>query len=131
MRRRRTGRTKSRARSRIREVSGTLGAVSAAWRALRERCLPDRITVVLDELSPDPWQHVDLLEGADTFDGPLDCAIAEIPDRFGVRSIRRGETGDPTGPYTGLKISSERVPSLEEAALFRGPRFPLEAVTEQ
>ena len=98
----------------------TLGAVSAAWRALRERCLPDRITVVIDELSPDPWQHVDLLEGTDTNDGPLDCAIAEIRKRFGVRSIRRGETGDPTGPYTGLKISFERVPSLEEVDLFVG-----------
>ena len=98
----------------------TLGAVSAAWRALRERCLPDRITVVIDELSPDPWQHVDLLEGTDTNDGPLDCAIAEIRKRFGVRSIRRGETGDPTGPYTGIKISFERVPSLEEVDLFVG-----------
>ena len=98
----------------------TLGAVSAAWRALRERCLPDRITVVIDELSPDPWQHVDLLEGTDTNDGPLDSAIAEIRKRFGVRSIRRGETGDPTGPYTGLKISFERVPSLEEVDLFAG-----------
>ena len=101
----------------------TLGAVSAAWRALRERCLPDRITVVIDDLSPDPWQHVDLLEGTDTNDGPLDCAIAEIRKRFGVRSIRRGETGDPTGPYTGLKISFERVPSLEEVDLFLGPKW--------
>ena len=98
----------------------TLGAVSAAWRALRERCLPDRITVVIDELSPDPWQHVDLLEGTDTNDGPLDCAIAEIRERFGVRAIQRGETRDPTGPYTGLKISFERVPSLEEVDLFVG-----------
>ena len=73
--------------------------------------------------APDPWKHVDLLEGTDTNDGPLDCAIAEIRKRFGVRSIRRGETGDPTGPYTGLKISFERVPSLEEVDLFLGPKW--------
>ena len=29
-----------------------LGATSAAWRALRERCVPERITVVLDDLAP-------------------------------------------------------------------------------
>ena len=98
----------------------TLGAISAAWRALRERCLPERITVILDELSPDPWGHVDLLEGTNTFDGPLDCAIAKIRERFGVRAIRRGETGDPTGPYTGLKIAFERIPTLEEVDLFLG-----------
>ena len=100
-----------------------LAATSAAWRALKERYLSERITVVLDELSPDPWQHVDLLEGTYTFDDPLACANAEIRDRFGVRSIRRGETGDPTGPYTGLKISFERVPSLEEVDLFLGPKW--------
>ena len=98
----------------------TLGAISAAWRALRERCLPERITVVLLELSPDPWQHVDLLEGTDTFDTPLDSAVAGIRERFGVRAIRRGETGDPTGPYTGLKIAFERIPTLEEVDLFVG-----------
>ena len=56
-----------------------LGAVSAAWRALRERCLPERITVILDELSPDPWGHVDLLEGTNTFDGPLDSCDCQHP----------------------------------------------------
>lgn len=99
----------------------TLEAVSAAWRALRQRCLPERITVVLGELSPDPWQHVDFLEGADTFDGPLDVAVARIRERFGVRSIQWGPTGDPTGPYTGLQIAFDRVPTLEEVDLFRGP----------
>ena len=100
-----------------------MAATSAAWRALTERHLPERISVVLDELSPDPWQHLDLLDGTYTMDDPLACAIAEIRDRFGVRSIRRGETGDPTGPYTGLKISFERVPSLEEVDLFLGPKW--------
>ena len=109
----------------------TLAAVNAAWRALRQRFLPERITVVLDELSSDPWQYIDLLEGADTFDGPLNVAVARIRERFGVRSIQWGPTADPTGPYTGLKIVFERVASLEEVALFRGPRFPLEAATEQ
>ena len=75
-----------------------MAATSAAWRALTERYLPERISVVLDELSPDPWQHLDRLDGTYTLDDPLACAIAEIRDRFGVRSIRRGETGDPTGP---------------------------------
>ena len=98
----------------------TLGAVSTAWRALRKRCLPERITVVLEGLSPDPWQQLDLLEGTDTFDTPLDCAIARIRKRFGVRAVQWGDTGDPTGPYTGLKISFERVPSLEEVDLFAG-----------
>ena len=98
----------------------TLGAISAAWRALRERCLPERITVVLLELSPDPWQHIDLLEGTDTFDTPLDSAVAGIQERFGVRALRWGETGDPTGPYTGLKIAFERIPTLEEVDLFVG-----------
>ena len=98
----------------------TLRAVSTAWRALRERCLPERITVVLEGLSPDPWQQADLLEGTDTFDTPLDCAIARIRKRFGVRAVQWGDTGDPTGPYTGLKISFERVPSLEEVDLFAG-----------
>ena len=90
--------------------------------ALRQRCLPERITVVLDELSSDPWQHIDLLEGADTFDGPLDVAVAQIRERFGVRSIQWGTTGDPTGPYTGLKISFERVPSRKELDFFVGRR---------
>ena len=98
----------------------TLGAVSAVWRALRERCLPERITVVLGELSPDPWQHVDLLEGTQTFDSPLDAVVSEVRDRFGVRALQWGNTGDPTGPYTGLKIAFERVPSLEEVDLFGG-----------
>ena len=100
-----------------------MAATSTAWRALTERYLPERISVVLDELSPDPWQHLDLLDGTYTMDDPLACAIAEIRDRFGGRSIRRGETGDPTGPYTGLKISFERVPSLEEVDLFLGPKW--------
>ena len=97
-----------------------LGATSTAWRALRERCLPQRITVVLEELSPDPWQFVDLLEGSESFDRPIDLAFAEIRKRFGVRAIQRGVTEDPTGPYTGLKIAFDRVPSLEEADLFCG-----------
>ena len=97
-----------------------LGAISAAWRALRERCRPERITVILHELSPDPWGHVDLLERTQTFDTPLDSAIAGIRERFGVRGIRRGETGDPTGPYTGLKIAFERIPTLEEVDRFVG-----------
>ena len=97
-----------------------LGATSAAWRALKQRCAPERITVILDELAQDPWQYTDLLEGTDTFDGPLDCAVAEIRKRFGVRAIQRGVTGDPTGPYTGLKIAFDRVPSLEEVDLFCG-----------
>ena len=109
----------------------TLGAVSAAWRALRERCLPERITVVLEGLSPHPWQQVDLLEGTDSFDNPLDCAVAEIRERFGVRAVQWGHTGDSTGPHPGLKIAFERVPSLEEVGLFRGPGFALAAVIEQ
>ena len=99
-----------------------LGATSIAWRALRERCVPERITVVLDELSRDPWQFIDLLEGSDSFDRPIDRAVAEIRDRYGVRAIRRGQTGDPTGPYTGLKIAFDRVPSLEEVDLLCGGR---------
>ena len=99
-----------------------LGATSTAWRALRDRCIPERITVILDELSSDPCQHVDLLEGACSFDRPLDVVVAEIRERFGVRAIRRGDTGDPTGPYTGLKIAFDRVPSLEEVDLFSGSR---------
>ena len=97
-----------------------LGATSAAWRALRERCVPERITVILDELSRDPWQYADLLEGSDSFDRPIDRAFAEIRERYGVRVIQRGVTGDPTGPYTGLKIAFDRVPSLEEVDLFCG-----------
>ena len=99
-----------------------LGATSAAWRALRERCVPERITVILDDLARDPWQFVDLLEGSDSFDRPIDKALAEIRERFGVRAIQRGVTGDPTGPYTGLKVAFERVPSLEELDLFSGGR---------
>ena len=99
-----------------------MGATNAAWRALKERCAPERITVILDELAQDRWQYTDLLEGSDTFVGPLDCAVAEIRERFGVRAIRRGDTGDPTGPYTGLKIACDRVPSLEEVDLFVGGR---------
>ena len=95
-----------------------LGATSTAWRALRERCVPERITVVLDNLSRDPWQYTDLLEGSDTFDRPIDTAFAKIRKRYGVRAIRRGVTGDPTGPYTRLKIAFDRVPSLEEVDLF-------------
>ena len=98
-----------------------LEATSTAWRALRERCLPEKISVVLDELSPDPWSHLDLLEGTHTFDRPLDVAVARIRERFGVRAIRRGDTGDPTGPFTGLKIAFDRVPSMEEVDLFVGP----------
>ena len=97
-----------------------LGATSAAWRRLRDRCLPERITVILDDLAPDPWQYADLLEGADTFDRPIDRAFAEVRERYGVRAIQRGVTGDPTGPFTGLKISFDRVPSLEEVDLFCG-----------
>ncbi|MCY4453561.1 MAG: hypothetical protein OXC01_16595 [Immundisolibacterales bacterium] len=97
-----------------------LGATSAAWRKLRDLCLPERITVILDDLAPDPWQYADLLEGADTFDRPIDKAFAEVRERYGVRAIQRGVTGDPTGPFTGLKISFDRVPSLEEVALFCG-----------
>ena len=97
-----------------------LGATSTAWRALRERCLPDRITVVLDDLAPDPWRYTDLLEGSDSFDRPIDRAFAEIRKRYGVRVIQRGVTGDPTGPYTGLKIAFDRVPSIEEVDLFCG-----------
>ena len=98
-----------------------LGATSTAWRALRERCLPDKISVILDDLSLDPWSHCDLLEGAYTFDQPLDDTVARIRERFGVRAIRFGKTGDPTGPYTGLKIAFERVPSLKEVDLFTRP----------
>ena len=76
--------------------------------------------MVLEELSRDPWQHVDLLEGAETFDRPIDGALAEIRKRYGVRMIQRGVTGDPTGPYTGIKIAFDRVPSLEEVDLFCG-----------
>ena len=72
-----------------------LGATSAAWRATRERCLPERITVILDDLARDPWQFVDLLEGADTFERPIDRAFAELRERYGVRAIQRGVTGDP------------------------------------
>ena len=100
----------------------TLAATSAAWRALRERCVPERITVVLDELSQDPWQFIDLLERSDTFDRPIDGAFAEIRKRYGVRVIQWGITGDSTGPYTGLKVSFDRVPSLEELDLFSGGR---------
>ena len=97
-----------------------LGATGVAWRALRERCVPERITVVLDDLAPDPWQFVDLLEGSDSFDRPIDRAFADIRRRYGVRAIQCGITGDPTGPYTGLKIAFDRVPSLEEVDLFCG-----------
>ena len=99
-----------------------LGATSVAWRALRERCVPERITVLLDELSGDPWKFIDLLEGADTFDRPIDRAFAKIRNRYGVRVIQRGVTGDSTGPYTGLKIAFDRVPSLEEVDLLCGGR---------
>ena len=99
-----------------------LGATSAAWHALRERCVPERITVVLDDLAKDPWQFVDLLEGADSFDRPIDVAFAKIRKRYGVRAIQRGVTEDSTGPYTGLKIAFDRVPSLEELDLFSGGR---------
>ena len=97
-----------------------LAATSAAWRALRERCLPERITVILDDLARDPWQFIDLLEGSNTFERPIDKAFAEVRERFGIRAIQRGVTGDPTGPFTGLKISFDRVPSLEEVDLFCG-----------
>ena len=68
----------------------------------------------------DPWQFVDLLEGSDSFDRPIDRAFADIRKRYGVRVIRRGVTGDPTGPYAGLKIAFDRVPSFEEVDLFCG-----------
>ena len=99
-----------------------LGATSTAWRALREGCLPERITVILDELSRDPWQNVDLFEDGSSLDRPIDRAVAEIRGRYGARAILRGETGDPTGPYTGLKVAFERVPSLEEVDLLCGGR---------
>ena len=98
-----------------------LRATSAAWRTLRTHCVPEKISVILEALSPDPWSHLDLLEGTYTFDRPLDVAVARIRKRFGVRAIRYGDTGDPTGPYTGLKIAFERVSSMEELALFEGP----------
>ena len=89
--------------------SEALGATSTAWRALRETCLPEKISVVLDDLSPDPWSHVDLLEGVSSFDRPLDVAVARIRERYGVGAIRRGNTGDPTGPYI---VSGGSIPPL-------------------
>ena len=57
-------------------------------------------------------------EDASSLDRPIDRVVGEIRERYGVRAIRRGETGDPTGPYTGLKVAFERVPSTEELQLF-------------
>ena len=85
-----------------------LSATSAAWRSLRKRCLPERITVVLDDLAPDPWQYVDLLEGSDSFDRPIDKAFADIRKRYGARAIHRGVTGDPTAPYIGTPSAVSR-----------------------
>ena len=95
-----------------------LGATSAAWRRLRERCLPEKVSVVLDALSPDPWSNFDLFDGVDSLDTPLDAAVARIRERYGVHAIRYGDTADSTGPYTGLKIAFERVPSLAEVEMF-------------
>ena len=103
-----------------------LRATSTAWRTLRDRCLPEKVSIVLDELSPDPWQHIDLVEEAQSFDRPVDDAIAKIRRRFGVRAVQIGHSRDPTGPYTGLKIAFERVPSLEEVQLFTGPVAQIE-----
>ena len=63
-----------------------------------------------------------LLEGTETFDRPIDKAVAEIRERYGTRAIRHGETGAPTGPYTGLKMAFDRVPSPEVVELSCGGR---------
>ena len=62
-----------------------------------------------------------LFESSDSLDRPLDVAVGTLRRRYGTRVIQRGGTGDPTGPYTGLKIAYERVPSLEELEEFVGP----------
>ena len=76
-----------------------LGATSTAWRALRERCLPDRITVVLDELSRDPWKFIDLFEGSDTFDRPIDGALP------------RSGSATACGRFTGASLEIQPAPS--------------------
>ena len=67
-----------------------------------------------------PWSHLDLLDEVHTFDRSLDVAVARIRERYRVGAVRFGDTGDPTGPHTGLKIAFERVPSIKEVDLFMG-----------
>ena len=99
-----------------------LGATSTAWMALREQCLPGQISVVLGKLVQDPKPHDDLLDGPSR-DPDLDRAFAAIRERFGLSAVRFGETGDATGPWTGLKIAFDRVPSLDEVSRIMGPDF--------
>ena len=81
---------------------------------MKDRCPPEKNSVVRDDLSRAPWQHVDLFDGTCA----LDLAVAGIRKRFGVRALRYGETGDPTGPCSGLKVAFNRVSPLEEVDLF-------------
>ena len=99
-----------------------LGATSTAWTALREQCLPGQISVVLGKLVQDPKPHDDLLAGPSR-DPDLDRAFAAIRERFGLSAVRYGETGDATGPWTGLKIAFDRVPTVAEVRRMMGPDF--------
>ena len=100
----------------------TLRATSAAWCAVIDRCSPERIAVTLSGLDPDPSPQMPLFECPASRDRPLEVAVADLRTRYGIRAIQRGRTGDPTGPYTGLKVAFDRVPSLDEVDLFVGPR---------
>ena len=99
-----------------------VGATSTAWTALREQCLPGQISVVLGNLVQDPKPCDDLLDGPSR-DPDLDRAFAAIRGRFGLSAVRYGETGDVTGPWTGLKIAFDRVPSLDEVDRIMGTAF--------
>ena len=92
-----------------------LRRLTALWDdiAAKARQNPMRFSVVASDLVEWPPRQYELFEreGAE-IQGVLDT----VRRRFGARAVTLGESTDRSGRYTGLKISFEHIPDLEQFA---------------
>lgn len=99
-----------------------LRALSALWDALaaKVREPPFRFSVVASDLIEWPTRQYELFERAGA---GVQGALNTVRRRFGARAVTLGDSTDRTGRYTGLKISFEHIPGVEDFA-WLGIRVP-------
>ena len=74
---------------------------------------PLRFSVVASHLVEWPPRQYELF---DRTGAGMQGALDKVRRRFGARAVTLGDSTDRTGRYTGLKISFEHIPSVDDFA---------------
>lgn len=89
-----------------------LKAVARLWDAIasKARDVPFKLGITATQLQEWPPRQFELFERQES---RVQGLLHTVRDRFGARAITVGDSLDKTGPYTGLKISFEHIPSAQ------------------